>query len=133
MGKKNKNLKVTNEQFSWQIERLRPMIIEKVKSLGYNLELAEFVKESGFNYLQITISHEDRIINHQDCEKVSRAIDENLDSDDKIPFPYSLEVQSPRTDVSLECLTNPSGLTSPSECSSEHEFKVKGLDLVVNI
>lgn len=130
MGKKKeKNLKVTQEQFSWHLQRLRPTFMKAVKSLGFNLVLAEFVKESGFNYLRITISHQDRMITIDDCEKVSRVVNEELDEDNKIDFPYILEVQSPGKDISLEHLTI---LDENEIVNHRHEFSVKGFDLVVN-
>jgi ribosome maturation factor RimP len=131
MGKKKeKNIKATEEQFSWHLERLNPMFKKIVCSLGFNLESAKFERESGFDYLRITISHEDRIINLDDCEVVSRAVNNELDEDNKIDFPYSLEVQSPGVDVPLERLSIPAECFDRNE--TVHEFSVKGLDLVVN-
>jgi len=119
MGKEKK-INTTKEQFSWHLERLKPMFMKTVCGLGFNFVSAEFERESGFDYLRITISHEDRMINLDDCEKVSRAVNDELDKDNKIDFPYNLEVQSPGT-------TN-----QPQYSSDKHEFSVKGLDLVVN-
>ena len=136
MGKKKeKNIKATEEQFSWHLERLNPMFMKIVSSLGFNFVSAKFERESGFDYLRITISHEDRMINLDDCEVVSRAVNDELDKENKIDFTYNLEVQSPGRDIPSGCLIDNKHLAVLGESeivNHKHEFSVKGLDLVVN-
>lgn len=76
-------------------------ISEKIQVLcepviaGLDLELwdVEYVKEAGDWYLRIYIDKEGGV-SINDCEAVSRALDEILDEADPIPGPYTFEVSS---------------------------------------
>lgn len=135
--KKTKKEKI-NSELEWHLEKVKPLIEEAVKKIGYGLLLIEFVSEYDSNYLRLTISHQDKLITLEDCEKVSRCIEEILDEKDLIAIPYMLEVQSPGKDVPMERLSD---LTVESLLEENknvnydwdnHEFSLKGLDLVVN-
>lgn len=84
-------------------------IIEKVESIaagitdGNGLELveAEFVKEGGAKFLRIYIDKPGGVT-IDDCEIVSRALEEVLDKDDFIEDAYTLEVSSPGLDRVLK-------------------------------
>lgn len=65
-----------------------------VKELGLQLWDIRFVKEGAEWYLRIFIDSENGIT-IEDCEAVSRAIDEPLDIADPIDKSYCLEVSSP--------------------------------------
>lgn len=70
--------------------------IAKPIAESLNLEIwdVKFVKEGPNRYLRIFIDN-DSGITLDDCEKMSRAINEPLDELDPIPFSYILEVCSP--------------------------------------
>ncbi|MBQ2444414.1 MAG: ribosome maturation factor RimP [Clostridia bacterium] len=65
-----------------------------IKELGLELWDVRFVKEGAEWYLRIFIDSENGIT-IDDCEAVSRAIDEPLDIADPIDRSYCLEVSSP--------------------------------------
>jgi len=65
-----------------------------VNELGLQLWDVRFVKEGAMWYLRIFIDSETGVT-IEDCEKVSRAIDEPLDIADPIDKNYTLEVSSP--------------------------------------
>ena len=62
--------------------------------LEYDLYHIEYVKENGQNYLRIYIDKEDGI-KMNDCEKLSRRVNEILDKEDFITDSYYFEVSSP--------------------------------------
>lgn len=126
--KKTKKEKI-NSELGWHLEKVKPIIEKAVNSFGYSLPLLEFVNEHDSNYLRLTISHQDKLITLEDCEKVSRGVEEILDEKDLISLPYILEVQSPgdSTGIPSECL-----IDDKSYDWNNHEFSLKGLDLVVN-
>ncbi len=65
-----------------------------VNELGLQLWDIQFVKEGAMWYLRIFIDSENGIT-VDDCENVSRAIDQPLDIADPIDKSYTLEVSSP--------------------------------------
>lgn len=87
-------------------------VAELARPLAHDLGLevwdVEYVKEGGQMILRVFIDREDRLITHDDCEAVSRRLDEELDKRDLIPGMYYLEVSSPgaerplRTDRDFE-------------------------------
>lgn len=70
---------------------------EICQDLGYELVDVEFKKGAKHNLISIFIYKEDGI-GLDDCESVSRKIDEILDKDEDLPDPYYLEVSSPGLD-----------------------------------
>lgn len=65
------------------------------ESAGVELFDVEYVKEGGHWILRITIDSEAGV-SHTECETVSRALDEVLDTQpDLLPAAYMLEVSSP--------------------------------------
>lgn len=98
---KNKKHKLQDD-FNKYINELYPTLEKTVQELGFDLMRALFVAEHGVKYLRLTISHQDRLITVEDCEQVSRSVDKALDLLDIIPFPYSLEVESPGADFKLD-------------------------------
>lgn len=76
------------------IEKLTDLLKPVVLELNYEFYHLEFVSEEGENYLRIYIDNE-KGIDLNDCEKVSRKISEILDKEDPIEEGYYLEVSSP--------------------------------------
>lgn len=70
---------------------------------GHGLELVdvEYVKEAGNWYLRVFIDKPEGI-NHDDCEVVSKELEDVLDEQDSIPQNYFLEVSSPGLDRPLK-------------------------------
>ena len=65
-----------------------------VTDLGLKLWDVRYVKEGADWYLRVFID-KDGGVDINDCENVSRALDEPLDENDPIPQAYTLEVSSP--------------------------------------
>ncbi len=65
------------------------------QDLGLDVWDVEYVKEGGQMILRVYIDREDRPITHEDCEALSRRLDEDLDKRDLIAGVYCLEVSSP--------------------------------------
>jgi ribosome maturation factor RimP len=70
------------------------LVMPILKEHGFDLYDVEFVKEAGNWYLRIYIDKEGGIT-VEDCEVVSRAMNEILDAKDFIPEAYIFEVSSP--------------------------------------
>lgn len=66
----------------------------KINELGYEIYDIEYLKEGMNWYLRIYIDKEDGI-SIEDCEIVSRGIDDLIDELNPIKTPYSLEISSP--------------------------------------
>lgn len=86
--------------------------------LGLEIWDIKFLKEGPNHILRIFIDKPDGIT-LDDCETMSRAIDEPLDEADPIPVSYSLEVCSPGIDRELT--------------KDEHLEKFKGYDVKVRL
>lgn len=76
------------------LNKLNDIVYPIVKDKGYKLYHLEFVNEDKEYFLRIYIDN-DNGISLDDCESVSRAISNVLDTDDPIPYSYYLEVSSP--------------------------------------
>ena len=79
------------EQYEERTEKLLEPIVD---SLGFKTVDVEYVKEGSDYYLRAYIDKEGGIT-VDDCETVSRRLEEVLDSIDLIPNAYILEVSSP--------------------------------------
>lgn len=78
-----------------KLDRIREITIGKIEDMGFLLYHLEYVTEEGEKSLRFHIQHKDSSqVSLDDCEKVSRAISEIIDSEDPIDEPYYLEVQS---------------------------------------
>ncbi|MBL4930877.1 ribosome maturation factor RimP [Clostridium paridis] len=77
-------------------ELVKPIVEEN----GYELYHVEYVKEQNEYYLRIYIDSTNGI-SLNDCETVSRAVSEMLDTTDPIKDAYYLEVSSPGIDRQL--------------------------------
>ena len=76
------------------VQRVREIAEPVVTGFGLRLWDVCFVKEGADWFLRIFID-KDGGVDINDCEKVSRALDEPLDSADPISQAYTLEVSSP--------------------------------------
>lgn len=75
-------------------ERAWELIRPDAEEMGLVPVDAEYLKEEGGNVLRIYIDREGGVT-IDDCEKLSRAIDPALDSEDFIGDAYTMEVSSP--------------------------------------
>lgn len=73
---------------------LIPIIKAESKETAYEIVDVEYVKEGSDWYLRAYID-KDGGITIDDCERISKALEEQLDKDDFIPDAYILEVSSP--------------------------------------
>ncbi|MNR80263.1 Ribosome maturation factor RimP [compost metagenome] len=76
-------------------EEVAGMAQPLAQDLGLAVWDVEYVKEGGQMILRVYIDREDRAITHEDCEAMSRRLDEELDKRDLIAGAYYLEVSSP--------------------------------------
>lgn len=74
------------------------------KKLGYIFVGVKLGQQGSRRALTVTIHNEDRPIGFEDCEKVSRQMEELLDSEEPplIPGAFLLEVESPGLDRELK-------------------------------
>lgn len=75
-------------------QRAEKLLMPVIQSNGFELVDVEYVKEAGTRYLRAYIDKEGGIT-IDDCELVSRAFGELLDTEDFIEESYILEVSSP--------------------------------------
>lgn len=75
-------------------QRAEQLLMPVIRENGFELVDVEYVKEAGTRYLRAYIDKEGGIT-IDDCELVSRAFGELLDSEDFIEDSYVLEVSSP--------------------------------------
>ena len=78
-------------------EQLRELLAPVVAGVGYQLWELEYMPRSGGGLLRLYIDSSNGI-SLDDCERVSRAVSEQLDATDPIPGHYTLEVSSPGLD-----------------------------------
>lgn len=71
------------------------LIKDDVKTLGLEIEYIEYVKEGGTNILRIVVDKPLDKVDIEDCEKLSRLVDEKIDEKIDIKGEYTLEVSSP--------------------------------------
>lgn len=84
-------------------ERIATYMEEFPPEEGLSLYYCEFVKEGSDRTLRvyIDVTEEGRYVSTEDCERVSRFLEERLDRDDPIDGEYVLEVSSPGMDRML--------------------------------
>ena len=75
-------------------ELIENKIIKTIEELGYELYDVEYIKEGEDNFLRIYIENkkEKSQISLQDCEKVSKNIDDIIEKIDELSDKYFLEV-----------------------------------------
>jgi ribosome maturation factor RimP len=82
------------------IESIEKKIETKIKDLGFEIEYIEMVKEVGNNILRIVLDKKDRPVNIDDCELVSRTVEDDIDT--LVKSEYVLEVSSPGLERQLK-------------------------------
>lgn len=75
-------------------------ILPKVSEFGFEIEYVEFVKEGSQNILRVVIDKINSTVNVDDCENISRAIEDIVDRYIKVE--YILEVSSPGLERQLK-------------------------------
>lgn len=82
-------------------KKLEAMLKPTVEEKGFEIVDVEFVKEGPNWYLRVFIDKEGGV-SIDDCELVSRALEEVLDKNDPIEQAYFLEISSPGIDRPLK-------------------------------
>lgn len=81
-------------------EKLENKIENIAKSLGFDIEYIEFVKENTGNVFRIVLDKENDIVTVDDCENLSHTVEEIVD--EYINTEYMLEVSSPGVERALK-------------------------------
>ena len=81
--------------------KVKEIIEPVIKGLGVALEDMELRKMGRRVFLRVIIDKEGGVT-IDNCEQVSREIEAQLDVEDPIPYPYTLEVSSPGLDRPLK-------------------------------
>ncbi len=84
--------------------KIYELIEDYLKSVGFELILAEFLREQQGWVLRLYIDKEDNGVTIDDCAKVSELIEPILDVELNINFPYNFEVSSPGLNRPLRTL-----------------------------
>lgn len=83
------------------IKKVEDYVMPIINENNYELVEVEFVKEGSNYYLRLYVDKEGGF-SINDCEKVSRYLEQKLESDDFIEKAYILEVSSPGIDRVLK-------------------------------
>ena len=75
-----------------KLDNIEKIIIPKIKEEGFEMEYVEFVKEGDNNILRVVIDNPNGNVAIDDCEKISRKIEDDIDKN--IDKEYVLEVSS---------------------------------------
>lgn len=75
-------------------DNIEKIIKSDVEALGYEIEYIEVVKVGKENYVRVVIDRCKESLNTEDCEKVSRTIEDKIDSVVSFDDGYILEVSS---------------------------------------
>ena len=83
------------------VQLIRPWAESAAAEAGCTLWDLEYLREGGENYLRVTIDKEEGV-GIEDCEKVSRILNDILDTEDPIEESYSFQVSSPGVERELK-------------------------------
>ena len=83
-------------------DKIRQTVEPIVTDLGYEVEYIECVKELSNNIVRVVIDKTGSSISSDDCEKVSRAIEDKVDEVVKYEDGYILEISSPGIERQLK-------------------------------
>ena len=75
-----------------KLDKIEKIVEEKIQKEGFDLEYIEFVKEGENNILRVVIDKLNDNVSIDDCEKISRSIEDDVDK--QIDKEYVLEVSS---------------------------------------
>lgn len=81
-------------------ETIEKNIASKINELGFEIEYVENVQEVGNNVIRVVLDKENASISIDDCELVSRAIEDTVDK--LVSKEYVLEVSSPGLERQLK-------------------------------
>lgn len=81
-------------------EKVKEKIRGKIENSGFEIEYLEFVKEGDNNIFRVVLDKPGSIVTIDDCEKISRMIEDDVDS--LISKEYVLEVSSPGVERQLK-------------------------------
>lgn len=87
---------------SKNIINIQNIIEPEIIKLGYELEYIEYVKEGSQNIFRIVMDKKDSRLTTEDCEQVSRLVEEIVDKSMKTEENYILEVSSPGLERQLK-------------------------------
>jgi len=82
------------------IDVVEEKITSKINELGFEIEYIEFVKEGDNNILRIVLDKLNSTVSIDDCELVSRSVEDDIDK--LIKTEYVLEVSSPGLERQLK-------------------------------
>jgi len=82
------------------VEIVEEKISSKVNEMGFEIEYVEFVKEGDNNILRIVLDKPNGSISIDDCELVSRSVEDDVDK--LVKAEYVLEVSSPGLERQLK-------------------------------
>ena len=117
------------------MEKLEPLIDNTLMRFGLIPVETELIKENHKWFLRIFIYSQEREVNLDDCERVSRSLSDFLE--ELIPFKYYLEVSSPGVERKLKSTKEylifkgkdiNIKLKEPIDESGEKQFVVKIVD-----
>lgn len=75
-----------------KLDNIEKIVEDKIKKDGFELEYIEFVKEGNNNILRVVVDKKNSAVSIDDCEKISREIEDEIDKN--IKSEYILEVSS---------------------------------------
>lgn len=75
-----------------KLDNIEKEVSTKIQDAGFELEYIEFLKEGDNNILRVVIDKKDANVSIDDCEKISRLIEDDVDRN--INVEYVLEVSS---------------------------------------
>lgn len=76
------------------INEIEKVIQDDITKLGFLIEYIEYVNETGNNILRVVVDKVDGKVDIDDCENISRTIEEKIDKLMKADKEYILEVSS---------------------------------------
>lgn len=83
-------------------DKIENEISVRINELGFEIEYVEYVKEGDRNILRIVLDKKDGIVTIDDCELVSRDVEDRVDK--LISGEYVLEVSSPGVERQIKNL-----------------------------
>lgn len=84
------------------LEKVEAVTEPIINNLGYRLVDCEFTSEPGRFTLRIFIDKDDGAVMMDDCELVSRAVEDVIEAEGIVGMAYNLEVSSPGLDRPLK-------------------------------
>lgn len=86
-------------------DNIENAVRQDIEDLGYEIEYVEVAREGKDNFVRVVIDKPGMSLNTEDCEKVSRAIEDRVDKLVKLDDGYILEVSSAGLERQLKNIT----------------------------